>query len=711
LVLSPYFSTDSTLFAGTNGSVYKSTDRGTTWFRSNSGIRENNYRRLAVTKKAGAFVLFCSTWGGNLYRSDNRGQTWYPCSSSLPDNNIAAIAPSPDFAQDSILFIGTGGWAYPGSVYRSTDGGRSWVDIGPPLHGKYVTEVRLSPNFIQDSVIFVGTEDAGVYGSFNAGRTWAQLNNGLTQITINHIAISPAFSTDSTAFLTECDNDQAVYRTLNGGRSWQRMLNAFSSEVVLSPNFRNDGEAFVGTYDVGLYKSADHGTTWMSLGGPYFNVWSIGMSPGYATDGILFTGHGNAGGIFYSSDRGSTWQSRCNGLSAIDVASIGVEPSFQQLPCLFVSPDYWAGPFRTTDGGSTWQVADSGLMNKSGFSFSLSPGVASDLTLFFAVWYDGVYRSKNLGNSWVLCDSGFPPPGSRYVFDVACSPSFVSDSVVFACMLDSAARKSHDAASFWQPCSGSPYVTDNRDLVFSPSFVSDHTVYMIQFPSILVMSTDGGNTWQRRDNGLSGYLYKMAISPDFSRDSTLMVIDNYGAVFRSTDRGLSWQNIFAYPGYVYRVQMSPNFASDRAVFLGGENGLYVSTDRGTTWWTWNEGFDALPYVSDLACSYGPGNRVYVFAGVYGEGVWMREYTGVGVEENPSSGLWHPASGIRITSNPFASFATIPGHETDRFSLYDISGRQVGVYRGDKIGGNLPSGVYFLKPQGLDSKPLRIVKIR
>jgi len=72
-------------------------------------------------------------------------------------------------------------------------------------------------------------------------------------------------------------------------------------------------------------------------------------------------------------------------------------------------------------------------------------------------------------------------------------------------------------------------------------------------------------------------------------------------------------------------------------------------------------------------------------------------------------------GFKVTSNPFTSFAALPGHEADRFSLYDISGRKVGVYRGDRIGWDVSPGVYFLRsdnrPPAPDARVLRIVKLR
>jgi hypothetical protein len=66
---------------------------------------------------------------------------------------------------------------------------------------------------------------------------------------------------------------------------------------------------------------------------------------------------------------------------------------------------------------------------------------------------------------------------------------------------------------------------------------------------------------------------------------------------------------------------------------------------------------------------------------------------------------------RVAPNPFVSFATLPGHEKESFALYDVSGRKVGVYKGDRIGSGLSAGIYFLKPEGKDAKPLRVVKLR
>ncbi len=84
---------------------------------------------------------------------------------------------------------------------------------------------------------------------------------------------------------------------------------------------------------------------------------------------------------------------------------------------------------------------------------------------------------------------------------------------------------------------------------------------------------------------------------------------------------------------------------------------------------------------------------------------------VGIEEPGHSTSNVQCSTFEITPNPFTSFARIPGHETQRFDLYDISGKQVGACRGDRLGEQLSPGVYFVSPEEMHSRSVRIVKVR
>jgi len=83
----------------------------------------------------------------------------------------------------------------------------------------------------------------------------------------------------------------------------------------------------------------------------------------------------------------------------------------------------------------------------------------------------------------------------------------------------------------------------------------------------------------------------------------------------------------------------------------------------------------------------------------------------GVEVSSRALRLTPHTPLSVSPNPFVSYARTPGYEGERFALYDISGRKIGVYKGDRVGEGLAAGIYFLKPEGQEGKPLRIVKLR
>jgi len=177
----------------------------------------------------------------------------------------------------------------------------------------------------------------------------------------------------------------------------------------------------------------------------------------------------------------------------------------------------------------------------------------------------------------------------------------------------------------------------------------------------------------------------------------------------------------AYGGTDYNVGNSIQQTSDGGYIVAGTTSSYgagsfdvylIKTNAtGDTLWTRTFGRtgDDRGYSVQQTTDGG-----YIVAGWNGYDVYLvkTDTNGfAGVEEKADSRGQMPDAGLRATPNPFTSFAWVPGHSSELFALYDISGRKVGVYKGDRIGEGLGAGVYFLRPEGKDAKPLRIVKLR
>ena len=86
------------------------------------------------------------------------------------------------------------------------------------------------------------------------------------------------------------------------------------------------------------------------------------------------------------------------------------------------------------------------------------------------------------------------------------------------------------------------------------------------------------------------------------------------------------------------------------------------------------------------------------------------YFKLGDRENFSlNGITKPASACH--PNPFVSYGRMVGREHEEFVLRDHAGREVGRFRGARIGVGLPAGVYFAASTTSPGTQVRVVKTR
>jgi hypothetical protein len=65
----------------------------------------------------------------------------------------------------------------------------------------------------------------------------------------------------------------------------------------------------------------------------------------------------------------------------------------------------------------------------------------------------------------------------------------------------------------------------------------------------------------------------------------------------------------------------------------------------------------------------------------------------------------------VFPNPFVSSARVVGHDTEDFMMYDVSGKCMGMYKGNHIGIDLPPGVYFIKSVSKNSFFTQTIKVQ
>ncbi len=386
------------LFAGTDDGIFRSTDNGTNWIRL--GFKSKSILSIA---HFGA-MLFAGSTSGSIWFSTNNGTSW-KWETLLTGYGVWAFA-----MVGENYFIGTGG-----GISRSKKINESllWYEINNGLTSKSVKTLA-----VLDTNIFAGTEGGGVFLSTNKGANWSAVNNGLSNLGIRALAVIGTnlfagtstgvfISTDSGAswssintgltnpgirtFAVSSGNlftgtDGGVFLSTNNGQSWNEANTGLTNTVVYAlaeyPS-RTGGanQLFAGSYGGGVYLSSNDGASWTSMNSGLINTHLLALTTNSAN---LFAGT-EGRGVFRSTDSGKVWIEANNGLTNSYIGSLAVHP--QSSGNLFAGTN--TGVFRTTDNGTNW-------INTGGYGWIL----ASMNTNLFAGGSEVVNLSTNNGASW-----------------------------------------------------------------------------------------------------------------------------------------------------------------------------------------------------------------------------------------------------------------------------------------------------------------------
>jgi len=137
-------------FEPSEGRLYKSTDGGASWTRTDAGLAGSFGIQKVLVSPARSQVVYAASFGV-LFRSADAGAHWDRVAEAPQSGNITDLAAGPD----GTLYAATGNTG----VYSSPDG-LVWTSISNGLSSLAVKVLELDP--ADPEILYAGTEAAGV---------------------------------------------------------------------------------------------------------------------------------------------------------------------------------------------------------------------------------------------------------------------------------------------------------------------------------------------------------------------------------------------------------------------------------------------------------------------------------------------------------------------------------------------------------------------
>jgi len=272
----------------------------------------------------------------------------------------------------------------------------------------------------------------------------------------------------------------------------------------------------------GVYLSTNNGTTWDSASTTLANTFAECLA--VALDGSgedLFTGT-DGNGIYRSTDYGASWMSVSTGLASSYVNALAVVPYMPGGTNIFAGT--WAGISLSTDNGASWTSVDTGLTNLDVLSISVF-----DTMLFVGTYGGGIFCSTNNGASWDSINVGLI---SRYVYALATLPNGKGGADLFAGTVGGGVFLSTDNGGSWSPRNNG-FPKDSYDTSMYSSVNTfcawGRNLFVGTDGNKVYLSTDEGDSWRDVNAGLGdSYVKALAISPDGVGDSSIFAATSNG---------------------------------------------------------------------------------------------------------------------------------------------------------------------------------------
>ncbi len=670
------------MYAGTaSGGLWKSTSGGIKWNPIFENEATASIGAVAV-QQSNPSVIWVGTGEGNprnslnggygIYKSLDGGKNWMVMGLEKTRHIHRVIIDPSNPNTVYVAAIGSPWGEHPErGVYKTTDGGKTWNKIlytNPKSGAADLVMDPQNPNKLiaamwehkRDPWFFnSGGEGSGLYSTYDGGETWKKISSedGLPKGNLGRIGVAIAPSKPDVVYALIEAKKNALYKSTDGGVNW-KMVSDNMDEIGNRPFYYAD-----------IYVDSQNENRLFSIF-TYVNISEDGgksfeqLMPAYGVDNGIHPDHhawwihptngdfmidGNDGGMNITKDGGDTWRFIGN-LPVAQFYHINVDNEFPYNVYGGMQDNgSWRGP------AYVWRAQ--GIRNSYWQEISFGDGFdvipdKDDSQFGWTMSQEG-YVSRydwKTGNNYVVRPTHPDADVSlRFNWNAAINIVPTSNNTLY--FGSQFVHKSTDKGETWNIIS--PDLTTNDPdklkqhesggLTMDATGAENHCTILVIEPSeveadMLWVSTDdgrvhytqdGGTQWNDVTKNIKG-LPKGSWIPQIkasksNKGEALLIANDYRRfnytpyAYRTKNYGKSWERIVdASDVKSYTLSIVEDVEEPNLLFLGTDDGLYISIDAGTKWNKWSEGFPTVS-VKDLIIH--PREHDLVI-GTFGRAAWV-----------------------------------------------------------------------------------------
>ena len=606
--------------------IYKSLDGGKNWIAM--GLEKTRHIHRIIVDPTNPDIVYVgaigSPWGEHpergVFKTTDGGETWNKILFTNNKTGVADLIMDPTNPNKLIAtlwehkrdpwFFNSGGEG--SGLHMTHDGGKSWrkitEDDGFPKGNLGRIGVAIAPNKPDIIYALVEAKKNALYKSEDGGFKWKMINDK------NDIGNRPFYYSE---IYVDPENENRVYSIYtyvnvseDGGKKFKQLMPAYGVSNGIHPDHHawwihpSNGNFMIDGNDGGMNITKDGGKTWRFIGNlPVAQFYHINVDNEFPYN--VYGGMQDNG-----SWRGPAYVWRAQGIRNSYWQEISFGDGFDVIPDKDDSRYGWTMSQQGYVSRYDWQTgnnymvrpthSDADIKLRFNWNSAINIDPFDNSTIYFGSQF--VHKSTDKGETWKIIS---PDLSTN-------DPEKLKQSESGGLTMDATGAENHCTI-----------------LVIEPSPVEKDMLWAATDDGRVHYTSDGGDSWNEVTKNIKdlpkGSWVAQIKASNKNRGEALLIANDYRRfnytpyAYRTKNYGKTWERIVDENDVQsYTLSIVEDLEEPNLVFLGTDDGLYISIDAGSKWTKWTEGFPTTS-VKDLIIQ--PREHDLVI-GTFGRAAWV-----------------------------------------------------------------------------------------